>query len=158
MASSDSQIDKPQRGCPERAELPDVKRKALILREWLLCTCNVWIKHTNILAHHCRKEQTKISKWTDFRVRISVKRHDFGSINFCKFCMGKGQALPIQFICHTVQKRIRITELLILAFSFQWCVLFWPSCIGAVVSVMKVYFRGLKRNNGIRITEIFAVE
>ena len=24
MASSDSQIDKPQRGCPKRAELPDV--------------------------------------------------------------------------------------------------------------------------------------
>ena len=26
MASSDSQIDKPQRGRPKRAELPDVKR------------------------------------------------------------------------------------------------------------------------------------
>ena len=24
MASSDSQIDEPQRGCPKRAELPDV--------------------------------------------------------------------------------------------------------------------------------------
>ena len=24
MASGDSQIDKPQRGCPERAELPEV--------------------------------------------------------------------------------------------------------------------------------------
>ena len=24
MASSDSQIDKPRRGCPKRAELPDV--------------------------------------------------------------------------------------------------------------------------------------
>ena len=24
MASSDSQIDKPQRGCPKRAELPDI--------------------------------------------------------------------------------------------------------------------------------------
>ena len=24
MTCSDSQIDKPQRGCPERAELPDV--------------------------------------------------------------------------------------------------------------------------------------
>ena len=24
MASSDSEIDKPQRGCPKRAELPDV--------------------------------------------------------------------------------------------------------------------------------------
>ena len=24
MTSSDSQIDKPQRGCPKRAELPDV--------------------------------------------------------------------------------------------------------------------------------------
>ena len=38
MASSDSQIDKPQRGRPKRAELPDVNlktqaRKALILRE-----------------------------------------------------------------------------------------------------------------------------
>ena len=34
MASRDSQIDKPQRGCPKRAELPDVNktqaRKALL--------------------------------------------------------------------------------------------------------------------------------
>ena len=37
MASSDDQINKPQRGHPKRAELPDVNitaaRKALILRE-----------------------------------------------------------------------------------------------------------------------------
>ena len=26
MASRDSQIDKPQRGCPKRAELPDVNK------------------------------------------------------------------------------------------------------------------------------------
>ena len=40
MASDDNQIDKPQRGRPKRAELPDVNintaHKALILRELLL--------------------------------------------------------------------------------------------------------------------------
>ena len=36
MTSSDSQIDKPQRGCPKRAELLVVNTcKALILRELL---------------------------------------------------------------------------------------------------------------------------
>ena len=41
IESSDNQIDKPQRGCPKRAELPDAKintkmRKAYILRNQLL--------------------------------------------------------------------------------------------------------------------------
>ena len=65
MARSDSQIDKPQRGCPKRAELPDVNINTgtqSINTDRTLGFCNVKTRTKQHFGHEmnnrCRRNKT----------------------------------------------------------------------------------------------------
>ena len=124
------------------------------------CSTIVW-SNTNI-KHANEKNKTKLGSGPIFRVvhQSLAKCRHFGNFNFYKVLYGEWQALPIHFVCHPKPHKNynfqidgapwyfdvwlwQLVHLLIFLCSFQWCVFFlcvWPSFIGAVLSVIKVYF------------------
>ena len=114
MASSDSQIDKPQRGCPKRAELPDVNT-ALILRALLYRTIHKFYVSSYILQLYW--DQRSYSKLCNMNVWnnanfarfnyawkrkcCSIDKQNiwvFYQANITPICVNLGDTIPANFV------------------------------------------------------------
>ena len=116
MASSDSQTDKPQSGCPERAELPDVNintgvqsinaERAALKHFWSLMfhfrcwerITQMWLNNSTIWLCCVRTRANTTRYWRDFGAfqskfgaSVSTNSIDFGSLFVCLFvCLFSG--------------------------------------------------------------------
>ena len=96
--------------------------------------------------HQFSESQTKVP-WSAIILKIVI---------FIRICMVNGQGMPVQLVCHTKPYNNcnfqidgalqyfgvwlwQLVHLLLLVYSFQWCVLFLCLAKWAVLSVIKVH-------------------